>query len=127
MLSHRDALRADFRRYYQLNFDEVGRAYSISYAADLAAWLPDDAAIWRAIDPRATWDTTQQLLANVADATAFLAWTKSKDASHKGARWKGALKRPGAKQERKQSNTQALTAEEFNKRLAAAKRKYSHK
>ena len=34
-------------------------------------------------------------LADIRDSLAFLAWTKTKEASRKGARWRGQLQRPG--------------------------------
>lgn len=93
-----DALRADFQRFYNLDLDQIGHGIRVMRAADLAAWLPDEARIWGQIDPRAQWDTTRHLLANIADNTGFLAWTKTKEAGRKGARWKNQTPRPGAKQ-----------------------------
>lgn len=126
MMAHRDALRADFMRFYGIDFRlvETGGVDAI-YAADLAAWLPESAAIWRAMDKRATWDTTQQLLANIADSTAFLAWAKTSQASHKGAKWRGALQRPGFEKKRKALKGQAFTSPQaFEERFKQAQQKY---
>ena len=126
MLDHRDALRADFQRFYRLDFRlfENGLMQP-TYAADLAAYLPENAAIWRKIDKRATWDTTQQLLANIADSTAFLAWAETSQASHKGAKWRGALQRPGFEKTRKAIKGQAFTSPQaFEERFKQAQQKY---
>lgn len=127
MMGHRDALTADFQRYYGLDFDRLGCGLTVRRAAALAVWLPYDAAIWRALDPRAEWDLTQQLLANISDNTAFLAWTKTPRAAHRGARWDDALKRPGYDIHKKQPKSQILSRSDFDRRLAAAKRKYAAK
>lgn len=89
-----DALRADVQRFYGLDLDQLGHEIRVRRMADLSANLPQNAAVWGRIDPRAQWDTTTQLLANIADNTAFNAWTKTKDAQ-KGGRWHGAIPRPG--------------------------------
>lgn len=47
------------------------------------------------LDPRLAWDDQTYLLADIRDSLAFLAWTKTKEASRKGARWRGQLQRPG--------------------------------
>lgn len=93
-----DALRADMQRFYNLDLDEVGHSIRVMRAADLAANLPDEACVWGRADPRAGWGTDRQLLANIADSVSFLAWTKTGDAARRGARWKGAIPRPGLPQ-----------------------------
>lgn len=97
-----DTLRADIQRFYGLNLDETGEI-RVRRMADLAANLPDCALIWGKINPQAQWDATRQLLANIADNTAFLAFCKTKDAS-KGKKFSNAIKRPGSK-----SNTNSIT------------------
>lgn len=47
------------------------------------------------LNPRLAWDDQTYLLADIRDSLAFLAWTKTKEASRKGARWRGQLQRPG--------------------------------
>lgn len=114
-----DALRADFQRFYHLDLDEIGHTIRPLRAADLAAWLPDEARIWGQIDPRAQWDTTRHLLANIADAAAFLAWTKTKEAARKGARWKNQIQRPGTNEHPKTAITgTATTVDDLRRRLA---------
>ncbi|MBT1173589.1 hypothetical protein JS528_09600 [Bifidobacterium sp. MA2] len=93
------ALRADFQRFYHLDIDQIGHGIRPMRAADLAVWLPDNARIWSQFDPRAEWDAIHQLLANIADSLAFLAWAKTPEAARKGARFKGQLQRPGTKPE----------------------------
>lgn len=112
-----DRLRADFQHFYGLDLDEVGHTIRIRRAADLAAYLPDDAVVWRALNPQAEWTTSQHLLANIADSTAFLAWTKTKDSQKKGSRWKGALPRPGFTQ-KKTTTGQAMQVDDLMKALA---------
>lgn len=90
-----DSLRADLQRYYGLDLDELGHSLRVRRAADLAAHLPDDACVWTALDPRAAWGSTRQLLADIADNTNFLAWCKTKNAQRHGATWKGRIRRPG--------------------------------
>ena len=90
-----DKLRADLQRFYGLDMDELGHSVRVRRAADLAAHLPDEACIWTAFDPRAEWDATRQLLANIADNTSFLAWCQTKDATRRGATWKNRVPRPG--------------------------------
>lgn len=91
-----DTLRADIQRFYGLNLDETGESIRVRRMADLAANLPDYALIWGKINPQAQWNATRQLLANIADNTAFLAFCKTKDAS-KGKKFSNTIKRPGSK------------------------------
>lgn len=103
MLEYADILQADFQRFYGLNLAQLTHELDVMRAANLAAHLPLEALIWRKFNQQAEWSTAEYLLANIADATAFLAWTKSKDAQRHGAKWKGQIKRPGqqAAQEKK--------------------------
>jgi hypothetical protein len=91
-----DALEADFQRFYGLNPDLIWTGeLPADRAAALAANLPRQAIIWQKLDPRLAWDDQTYLLADIRDSLAFLAWTKTKEASRKGARWRGQLQRPG--------------------------------
>lgn len=83
-----DALEADFQRFYGLNPDLI-------WTGELPANLPRQAIVWQKLDPRLAWDDQTYLLADIRDSLAFLAWTKTKEASRKGARWRGQLQRPG--------------------------------
>ncbi len=56
---------------------------------------PRQSIIWQKLNPRLAWDDQTYLLADIRDSLAFLAWTKTKEASRKGARWRGQLQRPG--------------------------------
>ncbi|MDU2421303.1 MAG: DUF5361 domain-containing protein [Bifidobacterium scardovii] len=91
-----DTLAADFQHYYGLPLPNLltGDTRPTLYAT-LAAKLPEQAMIWRELDPRLAWDTQTYLLATIADALDFLAWTKTKAASRPGARWRGQIHRPG--------------------------------
>lgn len=66
---YRGPLRADMRRVYGIDLDEVVEQRSIkpSVLLDLIDHLPADAAIHRALDPMAAWSQTDYLLAVVAD------------------------------------------------------------
>jgi hypothetical protein len=91
-----DALEADFQRFYGLNPDLIWTGeLPANRAAALAANLPRRAIIWQKLNPRLAWDDQTYLLADIRDSLAFLAWTKTKEASRKGARWRGQLQRPG--------------------------------
>jgi len=105
-----DKLRADLQRFYGLNLDDLGPIRP-RRMADLAANLPADAAIWTAFDRRAAWTPTQYLLAEIADNTNFLAFTKTKEGHRKGARWKGRIQRPGQPTAKKQET--ALPADQM--------------
>lgn len=111
-------LRADMQRWYGLDIDEIGHSIRVRRAADLAANIPEDGAVWPALDPRMRWGTTKQLLANISDATSFTAWTKTKDAQRGHATWKGALQRPGMDRRRsRQPDVQAISPEQLDRML----------
>lgn len=117
------ALRADFQRWYGLDLDDLGHSLRIRRAADLAAYIPEDGAVWPEIDPCLKWDTTKQLLANISDATSFAAWTKTKDAQRRNATWKGALQRPGLREHRlRQRDVQAMSPEQLDRLLSMPRR-----
>lgn len=117
------ALRADFQRWYGLDLDDLGHSLRIRRAADLAAYIPEDGAVWPEIDPRLGWGTTKQLLANISDATSFTAWTKTKDAQRRNATWKGALQRPGMPEHRpRQRDVQAMSPEQLDRLLSMPRR-----
>ena len=91
-----DALEADFQRFYGLNTDSYGLANCPPTGRPhSAANLPRQSIIWQKLNPRLAWDDQTYLLADIRDSLAFLAWTKTKEASRKGARWRGQLQRPG--------------------------------
>lgn len=108
-----DALEADFQRFYGLDTDLI-------WTAALAANLPRQAIIWQKINPRLAWDDQTYLLADIRDSLAFLAWTKTKEASRKGARWRGQLQRPGTvRHEATGGEVMAMDDEQLNAYLAA--------
>lgn len=116
-----DALEADFQHFYGLNPDLIWTGdLTPTYTAALAANLPRQAMIWRKLDPRLEWDDQTYLLANIADSLNFLAWTKTKEASRKGARWRGQLPRPGTiRREAAGSEVMAMDDEQLTAYLAA--------
>lgn len=67
-----DALAADFHRYYQACPAVMARQYGLLRVAACAAWLPKDAAVWRATSPDDGWSLEAHLLAVVADRVAAL-------------------------------------------------------
>lgn len=114
-----DVLRADMQRFYGLDIDEIGYSIRIMRAADLAANLPHEALIWSVFDERNAWTTNTYLLALIADNTSFLAWSKTKDATRKGAKFKSQIPRPGSKRSKQNSDVKAVdvdTLAEFLKR-----------
>lgn len=116
-----DALRADFQHYYQLDLDGLGTTIRVRRAADLAANLPQQAQAWRRLDPRLAWDTTQRLLALIADDTDFIAWTRSAASQQQGAAWHSPLARPGQQARRPAKGTgrpASLTISQLEKELA---------
>ena len=66
---YRGPLRADFRREYGLDIDEVveHRTLKPSVVLDLAENLSPGAALWRAIDPQRVWSESDYLTAIVID------------------------------------------------------------
>ena len=77
--SHEGELRADFQRFYGLNLDGMGSAYSVAHAAALAANLPRESACVRAVAPEAAWSDEAYLLANIEYGIRVLMWQNSRD------------------------------------------------
>ena len=118
-----DALRADMQRWYGLDMDEIGYTIRVRRAADLAVNIPEDGAVWPRLDKRLQWGTTKQLLANISDAAGFIAWTKTSEAQHRNARWKGALDRPGIEHRRaRQPGVQAMSRDRLDRLLSMPRR-----
>ena len=87
---HPDELRADFQRYYALDLDGLGVAYTMHHAAALARCLPRDSATWRAERPELEWGPAEYLLASIDYTLRILAWQNTEN-GHKGV---NAPKRP---------------------------------
>lgn len=113
-----DRLRADFQRFYGLDLDMVGYSIRCRRAADLAARLPREACVWQAFDKRMEWTVTDWLLASIADNTNFIAWTKTKDASRRGAKWKGRVARPGEARGHAMHGTNAVATDKLAELLS---------
>lgn len=75
---YRAQLRADFRQYYGLSFDEAVKQ-SVVEAADLTMMLPRGSRTFTAIDPEFAWEQQHYLLANIANSLQILVWAKTKD------------------------------------------------
>ena len=78
--------------------------------------LPATSALQRAIHgDEVEWNTTNQLLANVADSAAWLVWSKTSDASRKPPRNQPKpIPRPGVEDtSKKQIGSDALPAAEM--------------
>lgn len=78
---HWEQLAADFPRFYSMTLSEVrDRATAREFAA-MAVNLPRESATWRALHgaDHAEWDTSAQLIAEVANAVRWLQWAESKD------------------------------------------------
>ncbi|WP_454892209.1 DUF5361 domain-containing protein [Alloscardovia omnicolens] len=95
LAAHPDVLRADFQRFYGLNLDDLGTTLRVRRAADLAAYLPEQALIWGKLNPTAQWSTDTYLLAEIADNTDFEKWRHTKEAQVANAKWRSHIQRPG--------------------------------
>lgn len=100
------ALRADLRRYYGLSMGDA-RALGVLEVADLAHHLPQDAAVWRALDPDRVWGLTEQLLATVVDEVRIMQWMYELAHHRKGPRPKPPqrIPRPGITQPEDEDTT----------------------
>ena len=76
---HPAELRADFRQYYNISADAIGREVSVAEAADLAAMLPVRSRCMSAEKPELSWDVEHYLLAKMSDTLAYLFWLNTKD------------------------------------------------
>lgn len=71
-------LRADFRHYYGVSFDEM-LTVSVIETADMAALLPRGSRTFTAINPEYSWEQSHYLLANIANSLQLLVWAQTKD------------------------------------------------
>ena len=109
---YRAELRADFRQYYGVSFDESLEA-SVIETSDLAAMLPRGSRTFTAINPEYAWEQHHYLLANIANSLQFLVWAKTKDGQKNRNRPKTI--KPPKKQE---ENKVTFTADEYMERLS---------
>jgi len=114
---HAGALRADFWRFYSLDFDRIGIDYGVLWAADLAVHLPPDSATKLAIG--GGWSRGEQLLAAVVDFLALHWWAQTKDGAKNRNRPK-QIPRPGVEDGSKARMKGAvlLPVDEVKRRLA---------
>ena len=87
-------MRADFRQYYHICADDIGKSISVSEAADLAAMLPLRSRCMSAENPRLSWDVEHYLLANIADTLSYFFWSTTKDGAD-GRNRPDLIERPG--------------------------------
>lgn len=87
-------LRADFRQYYHISADNIGRTVSITEAADLAAMLPLRSRCMSAVDQRLSWDVEHHLLARIADTLSYFFWSTTVDGMN-GRNQPECVMRPG--------------------------------
>jgi len=59
---HPVELRADLQRYYNLNIDDMGTAYTANHAAACAACLPMGSSTLAAYEPALAWTWTEHKL-----------------------------------------------------------------
>lgn len=87
-------LRADFRQYYNVSADAIGREVSVAEAADLAAMLPVRSRCMSVENPELSWDVDHYLLAKMSDTLAYLLWINTKDGAD-GVNRPKLVQRPG--------------------------------
>lgn len=77
---YRGPIRADFRREYGLDIDQVieERSMRPSVVLDLIDNLSPQAALWRAINPDSVWTLEAMLLAAVVDELRAYRWEFSR-------------------------------------------------
>lgn len=80
MARRRDALEADFRRYYGLDLADMGRGYSARHAAALCAQLPAGCRLLAPEGPPDPWAPTDYLLANIEFYLHVLCYRGTEDA-----------------------------------------------
>lgn len=79
---HAGALRADFRRVYQIDLLDIYRGrLGLIEAADYAFHLPPGSAVWRAEGGPLAWTDEAHFLSAVEYNTHVAWWLKTKDGS----------------------------------------------
>lgn len=104
-------------RYYSIDLDSTD--LGPLRIGDLAANLPDDAAVWRTLDERNRWPVSAYLIAAVVDQLNLIIWTKTKD-GEKGRNRPTPIPRPGVEEKTKNrdSEVQAMDLDELKAFLA---------
>lgn len=108
---YRAQLRADFRQYYGVSFDDALRK-SVVEAADLAAMLPRSSRTFVSINPEYAWEQEHYMLAGILNAVNLILWGQTKDGQKNKNRPK-PIKPPKREEEK-----EAYTIEELNERLS---------
>lgn len=85
-------MRADLRRFYGLNLNDVGYEFTLLDLADYVACLPRDSATMLAAFP--SWSVSEHLLANIDYSLRWLVWAKTSDGAKNRNRPK-PIPRPG--------------------------------
>lgn len=113
---YRAELRADFRQYYGVSFDEALKT-SVIEAADLTVMLPRGSRTFSAIDPEYSWEQSHYLLANIANSLQLLVWAQSKDGQKNRKRPK-----PITPPKRPREKTVSYTVDEYREILSRPRR-----
>lgn len=90
-------------RFYRIDLDSTG--LGPVRIGDLAANLPDDAAIWRTMEEANRWPVSAHLLATVIDQLNLLLWSKTED-GERGRNYPVPTPRPGASSHSKQRDSE---------------------
>jgi len=102
-------LRADFRQFYQVSADEIGRTLSVEEAADLAAMLPPQSRCMVVLNMQNTWGTDEYLLAYIANTLAYFFWSTTEDGAH-GRKKPHTIYPPGMAPKKKKIKSMTIEA-----------------
>lgn len=108
---YRAQLRADFRQYYGVSFDDALKK-SVVEAADLAVMLPRSSRTFVTINPEYAWEQEHYMLAGILNAVNLILWGQSKDGQ------KGRNKPKPLMPPKREEKKEALTIEELNELLS---------
>jgi len=109
-------LECDLQRYYGIDLER--RGHTPSHVALMAENLPKGALTVAAIDPDGAWTEEMCLLAEIRNLLCDLIWGMA-EKRHRGARPQRIG--PSWMSGRKKLDSAAVTVDELNRRLAAAR------
>lgn len=81
--NYRDELEADFRQFYGLDLNDLGRSFSLRHAAVLAAQLPVEARVTRNIEPNLSWSPETWLLRRIEHLFSLYLYSQNKNRGQK--------------------------------------------
>ncbi len=120
LVDHPDELRADFQRFYGIDIDDIGRSLRVTRAASLLAGLPAYASVRIAENPKLASYDPQSLMVNMTCFLDFIAWSKTKDASRKNAKWRPRFDGNGGRQ--RDPETLGMSVEQLEDMLSKPRR-----